>query len=523
MGFDTIFRYGGDAMNTVFIADDNTTDLAILEAVLRKLGFDVTSFANGTTIHEAICRAGKPVIALFDWMMPDRTGVEICRELITNPPPDLVYSIIVTSRAGKSDLAYALDQGADDFIAKPYDASELRARINTGFRMLEGMIEREKLLEASQRIASLESLGLIAGGIAHNFNNLMGSIYGYMDLALEVVKDDKVALYLSKAMNTIDRARGLTGQLLTFAKGGAPVLKMDHLFPFIDETVQLSLCGANVASRSDVQEGLWECHFDKSQIGQVIDNLIGNALQAIPADGTIELTARNIALAEKTHPNLAPGNYVRISVKDSGVGIPPEQLSRIFDPFFTTKPDGRGLGLATCRSIITRHEGCIDVESEPGKGSTFHVYLPASPQSVSAPPATETSAPKHTGSGTFIVMDDEEGIRETTSDMLETLGYTVVCKENGEDAIDFYVTETRAKREVAGMIFDLTIPFGMGGKEAVAEIRKLDGAIPVFVASGYADDPIMKNPAACGFTASLRKPFRKNELAAMLEKYFEKK
>ena len=379
-------------------------------------------------------------------------------------------------------------------------------------------IRAEEILRTAQK---LESLGLLAGGIAHDFNNLMGGIFGYIDMASEATKEAKVTSYLSKAMNTIERARALTGQLLTFAKGGAPIQKIDNLFPFVEETAKFALSGANVSCQFDVQDDLWACNFDKNQFGQVIDNLIINAQQAMPVGGTIELTARNIALAEKEHPLLLNGNYVKICVKDTGVGIPKEHISKIFDPFFTTKAKGHGLGLATCYSIINRHGGCIDVESDPGKGSTFKVYLPASTESATS--VNENAAKMHRGNGTFLIMDDEEVMRDTIKDMLESLGYSVVSKENGKDAIDFFASEIKANRKITAMIFDLTVPGGMGGKAAIEEIRKTNTDIPGFVASGYADDPVMKNPTEYGFMASICKPFRKSELSEMLNKYMQTK
>jgi PAS domain S-box-containing protein len=382
-------------------------------------------------------------------------------------------------------------------------------------------VEREKSEQQRNQMQKLESLGVLAGGIAHDFNNLMGGIFGYIDMAIEETKESKVTSYLTKAMNTIDRARALTQQLLTFAKGGAPIQEIGQLFPFVEETAKFALSGSNVSCHFDVPQNLWACNFDKNQISQVIDNLIINAQQAMPVGGAIELTARNITLAEKEHPLLAKGDYVKLSVKDTGVGIPKEHISRIFDPFFTTKTKGHGLGLATCYSIIKRHEGCIDVESVPGKGSTFKVYLPASsgPVSVTSNKKDKT----HKGSGTFLVMDDEEVMRDTLKNMLESLGYSVVSKENGKDAIDFFASEIKTNRKIVGMIFDLTVPGGMGGKAAIEEIRKTNTEIPAFVASGYADDPVIKNPSEHGFTASICKPFIKSEISGMLNKYMKQK
>ena len=326
--------------------------------------------------------------------------------------------------------------------------------------VLEGSIiditERKRMEKELQNAQKLESLGVLAGGIAHDFNNLMGGIFGYIDLALEECDDPKISRYLAKTMNTIERARGLTQQLLTFSTGGSPIRKLDDLFPFIQETVQFALSGSNVSCGFKVAKDLRSCNFDKNQIGQVIDNIVINAQQAMPSGGAMEISAENISFTEKKHPALSGGEYVRISIKDHGVGIPKEALPRIFDPFYTTKTKGHGLGLATCYSIVNRHGGCIDVESEPGKGSTFHVYLPA--EKDPAPTAKASEIVKHKGSGTFLVMDDQEVMRETIGDMLVSLGYTVASMENGLNAIDFVKTETKARRKISAMMFDLTAP-----------------------------------------------------------------
>ncbi len=374
--------------------------------------------------------------------------------------------------------------------------------------------QQKRMEEELQKSQKLESLGLLAGGIAHDFNNLMGGIFGYIDMASEDTKEPKVSSYLAKALTTIDRARALTQQLLTFAKGGAPIKKTERLFPFVQETAQFALSGSTVSASFQIQENLWSCNTDKNQIGQVIDNIIINAQQAMPTGGRIAVSAQNVSLTEKQHSTLAAGDYVKLSIKDQGVGIPQEFLPRIFDPFYTTKPKGHGLGLATCYSIVNRHGGCIEVESEPGKGSTFHVYLPASVNSVSA--AAQESIATFRGTGTFLVVDDEEVVREVIGDMLESLGYSVILKVNGEDAVAWFTEEIKAKRTLAGMIFDLTIPGGMGGKEAIGEIRKLCLKTPVFVASGYAVDPVMSSPKDYGFSGSICKPFRKVKLVKML-------
>jgi CheY-like chemotaxis protein len=336
-------------------------------------------------------------------------------------------------------------------------------------------------------------------------------------MANETTTEQKVSSYLAKALGSMDRARGLTMQLLTFAKGGSPVKSVQALGSFIRETANFALSGSRVTCNFHIQSDLWPCDIDKNQIGQVIDNIVINAQQAMPDGGTIEIRAVNADLTGQDHSELRLEKYVEISVKDTGIGMPGEMLSRIFEPFYTTKPKGHGLGLATSYSIVRRHDGIIEVESEPGRGSIFRIYLPASP--APAGNAGLTSAVPYRGAGTVIIMDDEESMLEVSSEMLKSMGYRVICVKNGADAINAFISSSSRKGEIAGMIFDLTIPGGMGGKEAISEIRKRDPDIPVFVASGYAEDPIMSDPAAYGFTASLTKPFRLIELSGIFRKY----
>jgi PAS domain S-box-containing protein len=383
------------------------------------------------------------------------------------------------------------------------------------------MTEKYKFENSVQKTQKLESLGLLAGGIAHDFNNLLGSIFGYIEMAKNDNDNNSVAELLSESLNSIDRAKALTHQLLTFAKGGIPIKTTDTLFPFIQETVQFALSGSSVSSSFDIEENLWLCKFDRNQIGQVIDNLTINAQQAMPDGGIIELSAHNISFAENEHPELAKGKYVKISLKDHGIGIPKKILTKIFDPYYTTKSKGQGLGLASCYSIVKKHDGCIDVQSEPGSGSTFNLYLPASSEKKAVLKAK--TAKKHKGSGIFLVMDDEESIQDITKRMLESFGYTVKITNNGQEAIDFFQATKQENKNIAGMIFDLTISGGMGGKEAITEIRKICKKTPAFVASGYSSDPIMAEPEKFGFNASICKPFMRNQLATMLEENLNQK
>jgi CheY-like chemotaxis protein len=309
----------------------------------------------------------------------------------------------------------------------------------------------------------------------------------------------------------MERARALTSQLLTFAKGGAPMKKQQRFSPFIEETVKFALSGTSARPEFTIQENLWKCEFDSGQIGQVLDNLIINAQQAMPQGGTIFVNAENCTICTSTHPQLASGRYVKISIRDQGTGIPKEIMNKIFDPFFTTKAKGHGLGLSTSYSIIKRHGGSIEVSSEAGKGSIFTVYLPALTNASIIEKDCQDA--NKSASGLILVMDDEEVIRDTIELMLKALGYDVRCVTNAQDALMEF-----KRSAFAAIILDLTIPGGAGGREVVAEIRKINTTVPVFVSSGYADNPIMAEPEQYGFNGSICKPFKKTELACMLEK-----
>lgn len=376
----------------------------------------------------------------------------------------------------------------------------------------------ETLLQNAQK---LDALGVLAGGIAHDFNNLLSGIFGYLDLArLEETKQERDEC-LDHAMSAMARARDLTRQLLTFAKGGAPVKRAESLMPFLQNTVQFALSGATVDCRMDISADLWSCEYDRNQIGQAIDNIVINAVQAMPSGGTIDVSARNVSFVAGQHPVLPAAGYVHIRIADHGIGIPREYLPKVFDPFFTTKPKGHGLGLATSYSVVKRHGGCIEVDSEPGKGTVFSVFLPALVVAASdAAPAVQT---QHRGEGVFVVMDDEDSVRAVMRRLLERYGYSVVGLRSGSEVLLYYAEASRAGTPVAGMIFDLTIPGGMGGKETIAEIRRLNTVVPVFVASGYADDPVMAQPKEYGFTGSITKPFTSKEVSDLLHRHMRRR
>jgi signal transduction histidine kinase/ActR/RegA family two-component response regulator len=364
------------------------------------------------------------------------------------------------------------------------------------------------------KTARLESLGVLAGGLAHDFNNILMGVVGNLSLAQSLARPGDTALLerLTSAAMACNRARGVTNQLLTFSKGGAPVKTSASIHELVTECARFCLSGSPVAPKFDVPGDVWPADVDTGQIGQVVQNLVLNAMQAMmPAGGVLEIGLRNVLVDAGNQPArspVVPGRYVRVTVKDTGKGIPDEHLARIFDPYFTTKEKGSGLGLAISYSIVRAHGGVITVESQPGVGSQFSVYLPASIATVSEPVEVrpKPQAARLAG-GRVLLMDDEPMVGEVAQQMLESLGYQVELAMSGGEAIDRFREAEQLGNPFVAVILDLTVPGGMGGAEAVTHIKAIRPDVPVVVTSGYADDPVMARYREYGFDGVLPKPF----------------
>lgn len=363
----------------------------------------------------------------------------------------------------------------------------------------------------------LESVGLLAGGIAHDFNNILVAILGNINLAL-LNTEPKAANYslLQEAEKATLRAKDLTQQLLTFAKGGDPVKKLAMIREIIEDSANFVLRGSNVRCQVTSPKELWPVEIDQGQMSQVIQNIIINGNQAMPEGGIIKVNCENIDFERSKKEGLTPHDYIKISIKDSGIGINPAQLDKIFDPYFSTKQQGSGLGLAVCHSIINKHDGIIQAYSEQGSGTTFTLYLPAQKDKtlLPAPKLEELVTTKQ--QGRILIMDDEEMVRSICKSMLEHIGYQVVLAENGEQTIALYQESLSQTPAIDLIIMDLTIPGGMGGEEAVVKIHEIDPKAKVIVSSGYSNDPIMANFKEYGFAATIAKPFQLKEFQNVL-------
>jgi len=380
------------------------------------------------------------------------------------------------------------------------------------FRDITEKKKTEILLQNSQK---LESLGILAGGIAHDFNNLLGGLFGYLDLLqLHLAGHDsrEIQDIISKIMQVFDRTKSLTQQLLTFAKGGEPIKKSIPLNNLLISTVQFVLSGKNVRCNFAINKDLWHCIADENQISQVIDNIIINAVQSMPLGGIITVSADNLIIENNNSTPLLPnGHYVQIKIADQGHGMSKAVCSRIFDPFYTTKISGTGLGLTTSFSIIKKHGGVIDVESKEGHGSTFIIYLPA--DSSKASNITSTLKKERTKfSGRILIMDDEVYVRNTTRDLLTTMGFHADTAINSDEAVERFRSAYIAGNPYKFIILDLTIKGGRGGKDTLDIIKLIDSKVISIATSGYSDDPIMADPVKYGFSKRLIKPYRLEDL-----------
>ncbi len=373
--------------------------------------------------------------------------------------------------------------------------------------------EKEEL-----KVQKLESLGVLAGGIAHDFNNILTGIIGNISLAKKFIESShKSYKALVGAEKASVRASELAHQLLTFARGGKPVKKVVSLQYLVNESMSLVLHGSNVKGTVDIPNSIHAIEADEGQISQVFHNIIINATQAMPGGGVLTVSVRNETLGGNNSMALPPGTYTRLTFTDEGCGISDADLNKIFDPYFTTKVSGNGLGLASTHSIIIKHGGHISVSSVVEKGTTFTIHLPSIGETISeyqTECVTQTSN-DHNGCS-ILVMDDEEIIRELAIGMLEEMGYQVTTCSDGTEAVRYYKAAQESGMPFSAVIMDLTIPGGMGGKEAAEEILAIDPAACLMVSSGYSNDPIMSDYSAYGFNGAIAKPYTLSELAHML-------
>ncbi len=479
-----------------------TTDTSGKIILINKIAEDLTGWNQGDAV-------GRPLEEVFHIIH------EGSRKLCENPFKKVLDSGRILNLSDRIVLVAkdGTERSIADSGAPIRDKSSQIIGVVIVFRDVTAKLRLEKEL---LKVKKIESVGVLAGGIAHDFNNILVAILGNLSMATQFINSgDKVYPLLIDAQKASLRAKDLTQQLLTFSKGGEPVKETASIPEVIKDSANFILHGGNVACQYHIPDDLWLVKIDKGQMSQVIQNIIINSNHAMPEGGVIHISCENTnTITDKGIILPRTDNYIKITINDSGIGIPENIIDKIFDPYFTTKQEGSGLGLAITHSIIRKHSGHISVRSKSGKGTTFTIYLPAIVNEIQKEKITGTALIK--GKGKILVMDDEEIVRDVSKNMLEYLGYEVLLAKDGTEAVGLYKELIDSPEPVVAVVMDLTVPGGMGGKEAVKKILAIDPDAKVIVSSGYSNDPIMARYNEYGFNASIVKPFQLQELTKVI-------
>ena len=480
-----------------------------LSVTLRSIGDGVIA----TDLQGRIQLVNRAAEQLTGWTQDQAIGLPIAQVFKTqdHDTPDAVQAPRFTMLAARDRSERPIEE-----IAAPLqDATGRTIGRVVAFRDISDAL---RIQAERARADKLASLGLLAGGIAHDFNNILMAVMGNVSMARATLPSTGQAVTaLTQAEQACVRARHLTWNLLTFSKGGAPDKKTITLPRLLEESARVGLCGSTIAYTLRVDPGLWPVHADDRQLAQVLNNILTNSQQAMPRGGAIEIVAENLVQHERRSEYALqgePGRYVRISITDSGMGIPPENIGSIFDPYFTTKQTGGGLGLATSHSIIKNHGGFFLVESTLGRGTTVHVHLPASLDRELEESAGAIDCAG--GGGRILVMDSDATIRALAVSMLEFLGYRPEVVSSGSAAVERYKRALVKGRPFDAVILDHVVPEGMGGKEAMAQLGAIDGKVTAILSSGYVEDSMIQDYQRLGFKAIIPKPFTLAELSKTL-------
>lgn len=489
---------------------------------------------DGIFIANADLNEGGPTIVFVNRAMSALTGyteeelIGQSLRLFQGPgtSPETVAATNEKIREGKAhhgEILYYRKDGSD--YTGELLLSALRddlGRVTQYAGILRDITESKRTEERHLLVSKLESITLLAGGIAHDFNNYLAVVTGFLSLLkLEAHLNEEEKEMLDSSLRAASRAQHLTQQLLAFSKGGAPVKRAADLEEIIKESCHFATHGGKSKLDYSIQKGLWPIEADAGQISQVLQNLIINAGQAMPKGGDIYITAENYTIAEGSAPSLTPGPYVKLVVRDTGMGIPKELLDKIFDPYFTTKAEGNGLGLSTSYSIIIKHGGHISVTSQIGKGTTFTLYLPKSANAAIKKTQSDTQLLK--GEGRILVLDDEESIREFIGQTLKRYGYEVQSVGTGLDAIDAYEKARQKGNDFSLVLLDLTIPGGLGGVETLKRLQNLDPKVKVIASSGYSNEEAMARHKEFGFMDVISKPYDARQLLLVIHQVLKAK
>ena len=497
--------------------DALAADKERLAVTLRSIGDGVIA----TDTHGNVILLNRAAELLTGWTQQDALGKPASKVFHVldregrTPRAHPVYEVLVTGHTTRTrdDGTLISRQGAgllvQDTASPIFDANDETIGVVLVFR---DTTEQERLREEAYRTNKLESLGILAGGIAHDFNNLLTGLLAQLAVTRRRLDPlSRAHEELAEAERVALRARHLTHQLLTFASGGTPIKKVLSVSSLVRDMAQLAASGQNITCELDLPDNLAAIEADEGQVAQVINNLVLNSVQAMPDGGRVLISGRNVRIGSSNALPLEPGAYVQLTFRDEGPGIPAQVLPRVFDPYFTTRPEGNGLGLTIAYSIVKKHGGHIVAQSPPGQGASLEVFLPATDQQPT-PKDDQAMAEDRQGAGRILVMDDDAMIRKVASTILRHLGYEVDLANDGEEAVAMYQAALAAGQPYALTILDLTVRGGLGGREAMVQLRDLDPGVRALACSGYSNDPVMANCEEYGFCGVVVKPYQTKEL-----------
>lgn len=574
---------GKKLLPQILAVDDTPDNLKLLTKILSESNFKVRVATSGRLALRSI-EAECPDLVLLDVRMPEMDGYEVCKAIKSNSKLEKIPVLFISARDDPSEKLKGFQAGGIDYITKPFEPSEVIARVNSHLNIhflqkeleeknillerevkerkmaeealrkykahLEEIIsertadlrkintelkneilerkkaeeERKRLTEQLHQSQKMEVIGQLAGGVAHDFNNVLTGILGAAEfIYLQRELPDIVRKYLTMILSAGKRAGDMTRQLLAFSRKGQNISDHTDVLNVLNDTINLlgHTINKNIKIRLINKSSETFIIGDKALLQNVFMNLGINASQAMPEGGNLDFILDNIYLdgpyCKASLFNLDPGNYLKIIVQDTGCGIPAEFITRIFEPFFTTKERGKGtgLGLAVVYGIIQNHSGSITVYSEPEKGTAFHIYLPLiEPKTgnVSEYPVSLK------GTGTILVVDDEEMIRLTASSLLMYMGYDVVCADNGKNGLDTFI---KNRDNINLIILDMIMPV-MGGREAFEKIREMDKNVPIIISSGFSREQDLESIKEKGISGFLQKPFSMSELSKLVAEALHK-
>jgi two-component system cell cycle sensor histidine kinase/response regulator CckA len=462
-------------------------------------------------------------VIISDYSMPHFRGtgaLRLIRQLGLETP-----FIFVSGTIGEETAVEALRMGAQDYLLKT-NLNRLIPAVKRELREAEERKQRRRLEQQLHQLRRFEATGRLAGGVAHDFNNVIAAIMGWAEIGFsEAPLDGLLQDRFLKIRRQAERAAALTRQLLAFARQQLLQPRDTNLNELVREEISLlkNVLGECVAIELNLAKDLLAIRADPGQIGKVIMNLCLNARDAMPNGGQLGITTENLLIGEeqqRIHAYACPGRYVHLRVCDTGIGIDPDTLEQIFEPFFTTKAEGKGtgLGLATVYGIVKQHNGFIEVDSAKGVGTTFRVYLPTAEGAEPVPrPTPRVQLQK--GTETILLAEDDDDVRDTTRQILENLGYKVFAARNGSEAFELFL---EIQSSVDLVFLDVIMPV-LNGPEAAAKISAINPHLAFIFATGCDPGSHLRNLRSIEKTAILPKPFDARQLANKLREVLDRK